>query len=211
MESVSAVVEENSAATQEMAAGATEVEQSFQQITSLAEGVSAAAEQVDASTEQMSLQVDSVAEAAKQLANLSQRLKVSVSAFYLDSDDNQNSSQIQALQQAHLNWVEKLKKMQSGVIELHEDEILSAENCVLGHWYRDQGYLLYGSLPAFSALAAPHQRLHEIARQTVSAFHAGKTADVDAGIREVERLSVEVCELLDRLQAEKQSKIPLAA
>lgn len=80
---VSAVVEANTAATEEMAAGSAEVRQAIENIASVSEENSVAVEEVSASTEQMSAQVEEVTASAQSLAELAQALQAVVPQFKL--------------------------------------------------------------------------------------------------------------------------------
>ncbi len=83
VESVSAVIEENTAATEEMAAGSQEITASIENIAAISEENSAAVEQVSASAEQMSAQAEAVSMAANSLAAMAKRLDEVVTAFKL--------------------------------------------------------------------------------------------------------------------------------
>jgi methyl-accepting chemotaxis protein len=83
VDSVSAVVEENTAATEEMAASSMEVSLSIENISDISHQNSASVEEVTASAEQMAAQVEEVNEAARQLAELSSSLQVVISRFKL--------------------------------------------------------------------------------------------------------------------------------
>ncbi len=83
VDSVSAVIEQNTASTEEMAAFSTEVNQSIENIASVSEENSAAVEQVSASTEEMTAQSEEVYRSATELSKLSQLLKTMVEQFKL--------------------------------------------------------------------------------------------------------------------------------
>jgi methyl-accepting chemotaxis protein len=83
MDTVSAVVEENTASTEEMAAGSNEVTQSVEAIASVSEENSAAVEEVSASTEEMNAQVEEVTTSAQILADMAVVLQQIVSQFKL--------------------------------------------------------------------------------------------------------------------------------
>jgi methyl-accepting chemotaxis protein len=83
MESVSAVVEENTASTEEMAAGASEITEAIESIASVSQENSAAVEEVTASAEEMSAQVQEVAASAHTLAEMAHQLQEVVSQFRL--------------------------------------------------------------------------------------------------------------------------------
>jgi methyl-accepting chemotaxis protein len=81
MDSVSAVVEENTAATEEMAASSNEVGKAIENIASVSEENSAAVEEVSASAEEMSAQVEEVTASAQSLAEMAEKLNEIVSIF----------------------------------------------------------------------------------------------------------------------------------
>lgn len=83
VDSVSAIVEENTAATEQMAASSSEVSQAIESIASVSEENSAAVEEVSASAEEMTAQVEEVSASAVDLANLAKQLQVVVDQFKL--------------------------------------------------------------------------------------------------------------------------------
>ncbi|PKN97077.1 MAG: hypothetical protein CVU42_17400 [Chloroflexi bacterium HGW-Chloroflexi-4] len=83
VDSVSAVVEQNTASTEEMAASSGEVTMAVENIASVSEQNSAAVEEVSASTEEMSAQMAEVTQSATALANLAQLLNEVVGRFKL--------------------------------------------------------------------------------------------------------------------------------
>ena len=80
---VSGVVEENTAATERMTAGAGDVAQAIESIASVSEENSAAVEEVSASTTLMSAQVDEVTASAQALTQRAQALQTLVGQFKL--------------------------------------------------------------------------------------------------------------------------------
>ena len=81
VDSVSAVIEENTAATEEMAASSNDVNQSIMMIASISEENSAAVEEVSASTSEMRDKVGEVNQAAQSLASMAVTLKEIVDQF----------------------------------------------------------------------------------------------------------------------------------
>ncbi len=81
VDSVSAVVEQNTASTEEMAASSSEVSQAIENIASVSEENSAAVEEVSASTEEMAAQIQEVNSSAMELAKLAEQLKDVVAQF----------------------------------------------------------------------------------------------------------------------------------
>ncbi len=83
VDSVSAVVEQNTASTEEMAASSGEVTTSIENIASVSEENSAAVEEVSASTEEMAAQMSEVNQSATALATLAKDLNDVVGRFKL--------------------------------------------------------------------------------------------------------------------------------
>jgi len=81
MESVSAVVEENTASTEEMSASSDEVNLAVEAFASISEENSASVEEVSASTEEMNAQVDDVNNSAQSLAEMAVTLQQLVAQF----------------------------------------------------------------------------------------------------------------------------------
>lgn len=81
VDSVSAVVEQNTASTEEMAASSGEVTTAIENIASVSEENSAAVEEVSASTEEMAAQMSEVNQSATALANLAKDLNDVVGRF----------------------------------------------------------------------------------------------------------------------------------
>ncbi len=84
IESVSTVVEENTAVAEEMAANSQEITEAMESVVSVAEENSAATEEASASTEELSAQVEEVVASAKELADLADELRAETARFRLD-------------------------------------------------------------------------------------------------------------------------------
>lgn len=83
MDTVSSIIEENTAATEEMAANSGEVAQSIESFASISEENSAAVEQVSASTEEMAAQVAELNQTAKNLSEMAITMRAIVNQFKL--------------------------------------------------------------------------------------------------------------------------------
>ncbi len=99
----------------------------------------------------------------------------------------------------HLLWRLRLSNMLLGRQRLTPSEVASHRECRLGKWYYGAGQAAFGHLASFRAIEAPHERLHQLARQVVEAFNAGRHARADALMTEVLRTSSEILHCLDQL------------
>lgn len=87
IESVSAVVEENTAAASEMAANSQDATTAMEGVASIAEENSASAEEVSASAEEMSAQVEELAASIEGLSELAGSLRSATTQFRLAEDE----------------------------------------------------------------------------------------------------------------------------
>jgi len=83
---VSAVVEENTAATEKMNVSAAEVSKSIEDIASISEENSAAAQEVSASAEEMTAQVEDVSSSAQILSDMADQLQRVVEQFKVNEE-----------------------------------------------------------------------------------------------------------------------------
>jgi methyl-accepting chemotaxis protein len=84
IEMVSTVVEENTAAAEQMADNSQEVTTAMEGVVSIAEENSASAEEVSASAEEMSAQVEEVVASAEELSALAEELREATAQFRVD-------------------------------------------------------------------------------------------------------------------------------
>jgi len=87
-------VEENTAATEEMAANSSEVTQSIENIAGISEENSASAEEVAAAVEEANAQVEEITASAQSLSEMAQTLQALVAQFTLP--DTQESKKQEA-------------------------------------------------------------------------------------------------------------------
>ncbi len=98
----------------------------------------------------------------------------------------------------HRLWVQRLYNMNYGRETIGNDEMTDHHNCRLGRWYFGVGQNDCGRYPEFQKLDAPHQTLHEKARQCIEAYNRGDRETSRALLLEVEEISHEV---VDNMQA----------
>ena len=84
VDTVSAVIEQNTAATKDMTANSAELNQAIENIASVSEENSAAVEEVSASTEEVSAQVEEVSASATSLMDMAQKLQQIILRFKLN-------------------------------------------------------------------------------------------------------------------------------
>ena len=99
IDGVSSIVEENSAATEEMAANSTEVSEAVERISSIAQQNRSATVDVSTSADGMSAQVQEVIASAQTLDDMAKGLQEAVSVFKLD-DGRSSRVRVEAKEEA---------------------------------------------------------------------------------------------------------------
>jgi methyl-accepting chemotaxis protein len=84
IDEIVSISEENTAATEEMAAGAGEVGKAIDSIASVSEETAASVEEVSASAEQVNASIEQIAASSAELANMAARLTEAVSVFTIE-------------------------------------------------------------------------------------------------------------------------------
>ena len=86
LDGVSSIVEESTAATEQMAANSTEVTKSLESVAGISEQNSAATQEISASAEEMSAQVQQVLASSQSLGEMAADLQSAVSTFKLSGN-----------------------------------------------------------------------------------------------------------------------------
>ncbi len=98
----------------------------------------------------------------------------------------------------HFLWKKRLAQMLAGITGLTESELADHRSCRLGKWY-DKVAGDYRGESDFAAIEPPHRRVHEKGKEAARLFAAGDEPGARAAFEEMEKASVEVVRLLDRL------------
>ncbi|MCG3207927.1 MAG: hypothetical protein FOGNACKC_01528 [Anaerolineae bacterium] len=199
METVSAVVEENTASAEEMAASSSEVSAVIENLSSVSQENSAAVEEVSAGAQEMHAQVEEVSASAQSLNEQAEGLTVLVAQFKL-AENNDVNAQIELFKQSHLRWVKRLQDVVDGKVKLHQENIDTHTECVLGQWYYHRGQADLGHLPQFKAIEQPHMQMHQKVIDVVAAYNRGDIRTAKQGIFDVERLSHSIVATLNDLE-----------
>jgi methyl-accepting chemotaxis protein len=198
---VSAVVEENTAATGRMAAGASEVTGLIENIASVSEENSAAVEQVSASAEEMSAQVEEVTASAQSLAEMAQALQELVRQFKLSAESTAEAKDvIETFKRAHLAWVKRAEAMIAGGQPITVGEVPVHSQCALGRWYSGRASQEWGHLMEYKAIDAPHRGFHDALAAFVAAAGRGRTPAAQSALAGLERASHAVVAALESLE-----------
>jgi hypothetical protein len=73
-------------------------------------------------------------------------------------------------------------------------------DCRLGKWYFEgDGHACFSNLPGYRELDLPHQKVHDSGKAAIDAFYAGEQDSVLQHIAEMEKSSMQVLSLLEKM------------
>ncbi len=98
----------------------------------------------------------------------------------------------------HRLWVKRLYRMYHGLEKI--DKVGGHRECRLGKWYYSEASQAVQHMPAFRELERPHEQLHTMAQQCVDMYNRGQRDQCLQNIAEIERISNEVVARLDALK-----------
>jgi len=165
-----------------------------------------------------------VSETVRDLDSRSQEIRDSISTFdqHVQSTNEKNIEAAQRVSGAndqtfmslakldHVAW--KVNTYLSVLEGASTFEYVDCHQCRLGQWYyRGDGQESFSHLNAFVGMEAPHQRVHEATAKIFDEMNRGISTDdpvISQHLQEMEAASDGVFHYLDRMLAEKKSKLP---
>jgi methyl-accepting chemotaxis protein len=114
----------------------------------------------------------------------------------------------------HVLFVKRICSTLAGREKVRSEDLPDYRNCRLGLWYDNVENPIIRNSPAFTALLAPHKRVHEVGQEVLREYHAGNHDAALAGTERLHQASEEVIELLDRLAdtlVEKEDELLVSA
>lgn len=109
------------------------------------------------------------------------------------------SFDVQAVKNAHLQWLGKLEHVVRGRAKLKPEQVASGHECAFGQWYDTEGKARFRHLPLFQELGSVHMEVHETARAVVGLVTAGKPEEGLAHMDVFNQLRAQLFKLLDQL------------
>lgn len=104
----------------------------------------------------------------------------------------------------HFIWKKKLAEMFVGLNNLQESELADHHQCRLGKWYDQMTDPSFTNNPDFKALVEPHARVHKFGKDAAHAYSHGNPEEAERLFGELEKASVEVTTMLDRLISDRE-------
>ena len=146
--------------------------------------IATAVEQQASASEQIARNIDETARIAKtteqaagrimgdanQLMAIEESLRGSVLQF---KTRNSAKSMLDIGKIDHRRFVKKIMTVISGQLKLEGSQLPDHHNCRFGKWYDTEGAAKYGNQQNFKDLVRPHEKVHSLAKEVVSAYKSG--------------------------------------
>lgn len=101
----------------------------------------------------------------------------------------------------HMVWGMKVHQMIWGNVELNPADVENHAICRLGKWYFSEGKEKYGHVPEFTTLGVAHEKFHKVCAATITAYNNKHMQDVERYLAEMDSLSEEVLDCLDKIKS----------
>ncbi|MET0065777.1 MAG: methyl-accepting chemotaxis protein [Candidatus Thiodiazotropha sp.] len=131
------------------------------------------------------------------LGGLAADLQVVTRQFRLSAD---NGLDFSAAKSAHLAWRARLRGFLDGKSSLSREEAVSHHDCVLGHWYYQEGLQHFGHLPDMQAIDKPHEEMHQLIKQIIQLKESGDLEEAERLYERIAPLSSKIIQLLNRVE-----------
>ncbi len=131
------------------------------------------------------------------LGGLAAELQAVTQQFRLTADKGLDFS---AAKSAHLAWRARLRGFLDGKSSLKREEAVSHHDCVLGHWYYQEGLQQFGHLPDMQAIEKPHEEMHQLIKQIIQLKESGEREEAERLYERVAPLSSQIIQLLNRVE-----------
>ncbi|MFA7060073.1 MAG: methyl-accepting chemotaxis protein [Pedobacter sp.] len=140
-----------------------------------------------------------VNEKINQLQTLSDDLKNSTSIFKTDVS---KLLMLDTAKYDHVIFVNRIERCLDGKEQVQSNALPDHTCCRFGKWYFSNGKDLCGTSQTFKTINGPHEMIHRIAKEAVDLFNRGDSARAEEKLTEVENISFDIVNMLDRVKYE---------
>ncbi len=189
-----------------------------EQATGLDE-VNTAIAQMDEMTQKNAALVEESAAASRSLEEQAGHLREQMAFFALDrasaaSRGGGFGRHVQLIENTkidHQKFLENVRNSIEGRSDATAANLADHHTCRLGKWYDSMSEPTIRASRYFAALAEPHARFHDIGKRALAAHEGGDAAGARRLLQDLERQSVTVIDLLDKLAGDVRAMMRSAA
>ncbi|RVU31615.1 methyl-accepting chemotaxis protein [Neptunomonas marina] len=181
-----------------------EVNNAVLQIAAAAEEQSQVSEEINRNVVEIADRAHNVASGADQILDASANVGLELTSlmgvvrrFKVTKDPK---IELAVALSAHQAWKMRLRAFLDGKSTLSKEQAVSHKECDFGRWYYGDGHSICSQLSPLRAIEKPHEELHRLIGEIVSAKEQGD-------LQRAERSYQRVCELSDEIVTEMETAI----
>ncbi len=119
--------------------------------------------------------------------------------MYSNADEISDRESIEICITDHLNWKWRIYNMILGYDDIDPAMMGDHTKCRLGRWMKSRGETNPNYKQVVKVMGQPHKNLHDLAMKAVKAYNAGDKESAEKYLVEMDKVSVEVVGLLNKL------------
>ncbi|MES9971580.1 MAG: methyl-accepting chemotaxis protein [Candidatus Thiodiazotropha sp.] len=175
----------------------TQIATAAEEQCSVVEEINLSISNISENSKQTSQSAKDTSETANDLGSLASDLQRVVQQFKFSGD---SSFDFSSAKSAHLAWKARVRSFLDGKQSLTHEEAVSHHDCALGKWYYSEALSRYNGISEIHAIERPHKQLHSLIKEIISHTESGNTDKAEMLYKEIEPLSAEIIELLNRVE-----------
>jgi methyl-accepting chemotaxis protein len=175
--------------------------------------IAAAVEEQSATTEQVTTNIESTSTIAREIEKLADGVAHEVTKLAAVADELRVATSgvrtqggavimLELAKNDHRGFVGKIASCLRGEVSLDHNQLPDHHTCRFGKWYDKEGMKICGHKPSFRAVEEPHDKIHRLAKEAVSAYSAGRKEKADQLLKEIESVSKQVIVCIDQIKNE---------
>lgn len=175
--------------------------------------IATAVDEQSAASEEVANNIEKTSHIAKEMENTSNEVMTSVSGLLSIAEELRGAAGVFVTEGGHLimcetarldhrMFVAKISAHLKGTLNLDASKLPDNHTCRFGKWYDTIGRELCGNLPSYRTIQTPHERIHALAKDAVSAYNAGDKEKAAKIYGEIEVISKQITDLLENIKKE---------
>lgn len=198
---------------QEVGSALTDIVASVQLVSDQVTQIATAVDEQSATSEEIAGNIDKTSKAALDIEHYSEDVTREVSELVRAVEELRNASGgfktrggealiLDLAKTDHRIFIGKVASHLSGDLRLDAAQLPDHHTCRFGKWYDADGREKCGGFPSYGKIVTPHEQIHRIAKESVTAFTMGDKAKASQLYQQAEQLSNEIGNLLEALKQE---------
>ncbi|MBA4372983.1 MAG: chemotaxis protein [Thermodesulfovibrio sp.] len=170
--------------------------------------IAASVDQQSATSEEVSRNISATSEIAREIESLSSTVQGEVAKLATFADEMRTTTagiktkggaivMLELAKNDHHGFVSKIEACLKGEISLDPAQLPDHHGCRFGKWYYKEGIDICGSAAGFRQVEPPHEKIHQLAKEAVAAYNAGRKDKAAELLAQMHPISRQIVNLLD--------------